>query len=136
MNQIQDEHLPEENQAQDILYTAIDETSLTPGEISRLANPSQNKKPFADITEKYLIQEEARMLLHQSPYPELWSATCEFHEGVLTLRGEVPSFFLKQVAQSIVFGIERVKSIDNHLDVVAYPESSDIPGRQVHTQTS
>lgn len=133
MTQIDEEPRPFENQAQDILYTAIDEKNLTPGEICRLANPSQNKKPFTDITEKYFIQEEARMLLHQSPYPELWSATCEFHEGMLTLRGDVPSFFLKQVAQSIVFGVERVKSIDNRLVVVDSPESSDIPEGQVHT---
>ena len=70
-------------------------------------------------TEKEIIQEEARTLLQESPYRELWEVTCDFHNGVLTLRGRVPSFFLKQVAQTIVFVMERVDKINNRLEVAA-----------------
>lgn len=69
--------------------------------------------------EKEAIQEEARMRLRESPYRELRDVSCDFHEGVLTLQGRVPSFFLKQVAQSIVFVMERVEIINNRIDVVA-----------------
>jgi osmotically-inducible protein OsmY len=36
---------------------------------------------------------------------------------VLTLRGSVPSAFLKQIAQSIVFSMERIDAINNRLEV-------------------
>jgi hypothetical protein len=68
--------------------------------------------------EKETIQDEARMRLRESPYRELRDVTCDFHEGELTLQGRVPSFFLKQVAQSIVFVMERVDIINNRIDVV------------------
>jgi len=54
----------------------------------------------------------------RSPYRELRHVNCEFRDGVLTLRGRVPSSFLKQVAQSIVFSMERIETIVNRLEVV------------------
>lgn len=44
---------------------------------------------------------------------------CEYREGVLTLRGSVPSFYLKQVLQSILKDIPGVERIDNRVDVVS-----------------
>jgi carbon storage regulator CsrA len=70
-------------------------------------------------TEEEVVQEEARMRLRESPYRELWEVACEFQQGELTLKGRVPSFFLKQVAQSIVFVMEHVDKINNRLEVVA-----------------
>lgn len=43
---------------------------------------------------------------------------CEFREGRLKLTGMVPSFYLKQLAQSIVQGIEGVDRVENSLAVV------------------
>ena len=45
--------------------------------------------------------------------------SCEYHEGVLTLRGSVPSFYLKQVLQSILKDVPGVERIDNRVDVVS-----------------
>jgi hypothetical protein len=73
--------------------------------------------------EEEIIEEEARKLLQDSPYRELWEVSCEFREGALTLRGRVPSFFLKQVAQTIVFVMERVDRINNRLEVAASPHN-------------
>jgi hypothetical protein len=42
------------------------------------------------------VAAEARLL--NSPYLELRRVSCEFHEGVLTLRGNVPRYYLKQIA--------------------------------------
>jgi len=81
--------------------------------------------PLRDETAKQeMVQEEAHALLLESPYRELWNVACDFREGVLTLRGRVPSYFLKQVAQSIVFVMERVETINNRLEVVS-PTKSD-----------
>jgi hypothetical protein len=45
--------------------------------------------------------------------------SCDFDEGVLTLRGSVPSFYLKQVLQSILKDVPGVARIDNRVDVVS-----------------
>ncbi len=44
---------------------------------------------------------------------------CDFEEGILTLRGSVPSFYLKQVLQSILKDVPGVYRIDNRVDVVS-----------------
>ena len=45
--------------------------------------------------------------------------TCDYAEGVLILRGRVPSFYLKQVLQSLVSDTPGVHRIDNRVDVVS-----------------
>lgn len=44
---------------------------------------------------------------------------CKFCSGVLTLRGRVPSFYLKQILQSILKDVPGVRRIDNRVDVVS-----------------
>jgi len=44
---------------------------------------------------------------------------CGFTDGVLTLHGSVPSFYLKQVLQSILRDVPGVRRIDNRVDVVS-----------------
>ncbi len=44
---------------------------------------------------------------------------CDFRGGVLTLRGRVPSFYLKQVLQSILKDVSGVRRVDNRVDVVS-----------------
>ena len=62
--------------------------------------------------------------MHQSPYFELHRVTCEFDRGVLTLRGRVPSYYLKQMAQALLDKLEGVSSLDNQLDVFAPPTAT------------
>ena len=88
--------------------------------------PSDDKNCTIDVsppdqnsmqeTEAILAEAKTRFLL--SPYHELHAVNCDFHNGVLTLRGRVPSSFLKQIAQTIVFSMERIEAIDNRLEVV------------------
>ena len=59
--------------------------------------------------------------LMKSSYFEIRRVSCEFHEGVLTLRGCVSCYYLKQVAQSLVSRIAGVVQIDNQLDVAPLP---------------
>jgi osmotically-inducible protein OsmY len=55
--------------------------------------------------------------------------TCRDHEGVLTLAGCVPKYFLKQMAQTIAGSVEGVEEIVNriHVDPTAFhsPSRSD-----------
>ncbi len=45
----------------------------------------------------------------------LW---CEFDQGRLFLRGQVPSFYFKQLAQEAVMGMEGVRQVVNEIEVV------------------
>jgi osmotically-inducible protein OsmY len=44
--------------------------------------------------------------------------TCECHDGVLVLRGRLPSFYEKQVAQEALRTLEGVDQIVNQIEVV------------------
>jgi len=43
---------------------------------------------------------------------------CEFDRGRLYLRGQVPSYFFKQIAQEAVADMENVRQIVNEIEVV------------------
>jgi osmotically-inducible protein OsmY len=59
----------------------------------------------------------AERQLRDTKYQALTGISCEFHDGVAVLRGTVPTFYLKQVAQSVVRKLDGVKQIDNRIDV-------------------
>jgi osmotically-inducible protein OsmY len=63
------------------------------------------------------IGEAAEARLRSANYVELRAVSCEFRQGVLTLRGKVPSYYLKQMAQSLVDGVPGVVELDNQLEV-------------------
>ncbi len=42
----------------------------------------------------------------------------EHRDGVLTVRGRVPTFYLKQLLQTILKRVDGVQRIDNRVDVV------------------
>jgi len=68
--------------------------------------------------EKQVVQAEALSQLQESGYHELHFVSCDFHEGVLTLRGRVSSFYLKQVAQEMIRRLDSAEEINNRLEVV------------------
>jgi len=45
--------------------------------------------------------------------------TFSYSQGILTLNGRLPSYYLKQVLQTLLRGIEGVTRIDNRVDVVS-----------------
>ena len=47
------------------------------------------------------------------------NVTWQCNDGYLTLRGCVPTYYLKQVLQELLHGIERVRLITNSVDVVS-----------------
>ena len=48
----------------------------------------------------------------------------DYADGVLTLRGQLPSFYLKQLLQEHLRGMENVARIDNQVDVVGSGDPS------------
>jgi hypothetical protein len=64
-----------------------------------------------------VVEERATRLLRHAAYAPLTALRCDFHDGVLTVRGRVPSFHLKQIAQVLLRDVEGVGVIDNRVDV-------------------
>ena len=60
---------------------------------------------------------EARQRLHARGCEELRSITCEYHEGMLILRGRLSSHYLKQLAQESIRNQPGVTIIVNATDV-------------------
>jgi osmotically-inducible protein OsmY len=65
------------------------------------------------------IEEGAESCLHSNSYLALKNVSCQYREGVLTLRGSLPSYYLKQVAQTAVARLDGVQRIVNEIEVVA-----------------
>jgi osmotically-inducible protein OsmY len=60
----------------------------------------------------------AERALRNSPYLALRNVTCDYQGGVLILRGCLPTYYLKQVAQAVVARVEGVRQVANEIDVV------------------
>ena len=60
----------------------------------------------------------AKERLQHSSYSSLRDIFCECDDGVLVLRGQVPSFFEKQLAQEAVFKLDGVTQVVNQVEVV------------------
>jgi osmotically-inducible protein OsmY len=66
-------------------------------------------KPSPVATGMALVQQQLR----SSPYWSVRQLICVLDQGCVTLRGTLPSYYLKQVAQSVAaqtLGIDRVQS--------------------------
>ena len=80
--------------------------------------------PFATLFRE--IAEIAQARLRRSSYFELRDISCDFCSGTLTLRGHVPSYHLKQVAQASVAEVPGVVEVDNRIEVVMPRFSRDV----------
>ena len=64
------------------------------------------------------VTEAAKDRLQRTPYRALRALSCEYDRGVLFLRGELPSFYQKQLAQEAVIGLAGVAQVINETEVV------------------
>jgi len=63
------------------------------------------------------IEEAATECLCKSPYHDVTRVTCEYDRGTLFLRGRLPSFHQKQVAQEAVARVKGVTQVVNQIEV-------------------
>lgn len=56
--------------------------------------------------------------LRQAPYLELRHVNCTLRQNILHLQGQVSSYYLRQMAQALIQGLEGVEAIDNQLEVI------------------
>ena len=78
--------------------------------------------PQASADSMHGAAARARLILRQSSYPALWTVSCQQTGGALILRGRVPLFYLKQIAQMLVAKAIDGVQILNQIEVVADEE--------------
>jgi hypothetical protein len=61
--------------------------------------------------------ELAESRLRRSGYSALQNLSCDFRAGVLTLRGCLPTYYLKQVALALIATVEGVQQIEDRVEV-------------------
>jgi len=64
------------------------------------------------------IARDALRFFRSSNYSELRTIQCESRDDVLILRGQVSTFFMKQLAQERIRSMEGVRAVINDLQVV------------------
>ena len=77
--------------------------------------------PTGTEPEKHIpnAQAVAERALRCGPYPALKKLSCDYEGGVLVLRGCLPSYYLKQIAQEVVaHQVQGVDRLDNQIQVV------------------
>jgi osmotically-inducible protein OsmY len=65
------------------------------------------------------VTEAARSRLDDSPYKSVKRVLCQYDGDVLFLRGRLPSFFHKQLAQEAVLGLNGGLQVINEIEVTA-----------------
>lgn len=73
--------------------------------------------PSASFAEDKRLANCIRQALGESGYSVLQEVGVAVHEGAIVLRGTVPTFFMKQMAQEIAKASSGVKSLTNRLAV-------------------
>ena len=99
---------------------------------SREADAQECRQSFAsdadfytDLSEDVLqrllervVENRAQCLLRLSPYSPVRRVTCKVFRKVIVLQGRVPSFYMKQIAQTVVRGLPQGSwRIENQLKV-------------------
>jgi hypothetical protein len=93
--------------------------------LQRLCTEADNQH----LTRAVILAAEAR--LRRCPFPALRLVFCTFHDGILTLAGQVPSPFLRQLAPLFVQGLRGVDTVANELVIVPVSRTAAEPAFRV-----
>jgi hypothetical protein len=63
------------------------------------------------------LAELAEQRLRSNSYLALWNVSCDCRDGRLSLHGWVPTFYLKQIAQTVVAEVAGSCPINNEIEV-------------------
>lgn len=85
--------------------------SLRPVMLAELREPSPRLSETAET------EVRVRALLRKTPHLGGCTIVCRVHEGAVLLRGRVRTFYQKQIAQTVVAGVDGVEQIDNEIEV-------------------
>lgn len=80
----------------------------------RVYCPPRSNEPCAE----FKIDAEAKARLRTHSHLSRQRIWCEYDAGTLFLRGQVPSFYLKQLAQTAMAEVDGVQQVVNDIEVV------------------
>jgi hypothetical protein len=63
------------------------------------------------------VEQAAKTRLARTGYPLLKTIECSFQDGTMELRGRVPSYYHKQLAQEALRKVNDVKQLVNNIEV-------------------
>jgi osmotically-inducible protein OsmY len=83
------------------------------------SSPTQATQPGCGIlgTEDDRLHSAALKVLHSCGYAGLRRLRCEATDAVVIVHGVVPSYYLKQMAQTIVQRLDGIRSVVNLVEV-------------------
>jgi TPR repeat protein len=84
---------------------------------------------LASLSDSCHVVAKAKERLKMAPYPPVRNVSCEYDDGVLFLRGEVPTFFEKQLAQEAVSKLNGVSRVVNEIKVAGSHNGGDIAAK-------
>jgi hypothetical protein len=73
------------------------------------------------------LGEAAQARLFRTPYHVMRRVDCSCQNGVLILRGRVPSYYHKQYAEEVVADLPGLRDVSNQLQVITPPQWDLIP---------
>jgi hypothetical protein len=98
-----------------------------------------NERPHAvhasDKRKPHILQ-AAEARLRGDPDLAMTNVSCTYRQGVLTLRGSLSSYYLKQLAQDAVGQVAGVEHIHNLIQVIALPQLESPPRMPPRRATS
>lgn len=103
-------------------------------DVVTLPTDFNTEKEVAD--NRIVSQARARLCQHDYFRCRCKSIDIECREGRLVLMGRLPSFYLKQVLQTVLRGLPDVQRIDNRVDVVSSMELSSVKGERASGELS
>ncbi len=67
-----------------------------------------------------VLERVAEVRLRESGHRPLRDLSCTSNGGTVSIHGSVPSYYMKQLAQTIVGRVDEVRRIENHVKVVEH----------------
>jgi BON domain len=77
------------------------------------------------LSEDEGLRNAALKLLQSSAYTSLRGLRCEVKEGVVAVHGSVPTYYLKQMAQTLINRLGSIRSVSNMVEV-RFAENANI----------
>ena len=78
----------------------------------------ETEQPHRNQARDSEIAAVAKQRIVHQPHFSVQRIWCDFDDGRLILRGQVPSFYFKQLAQEAVADLEGVEQVVNEIEVL------------------
>ena len=83
------------------------------------------------VRSDHSVQEQLEQQFRGTPYRELIRVVCRYQHGTATLDGEVSSYYLKQVAQTLAKHVHGVTRVINRVSVRQCSHENGPPRRLI-----